>query len=173
MEPYQIRFEALHPSVVPPQRATDYSAGYDLAACLLHHPRIMAYTPENTLEPLTVWLDEAIRVVVVLPPRYRAIIPLGFKAQLPHDLEAQIRPRSGTSVKKGLSIANAPGTIDADYPGEWGVVVRNDSDVPVEIAHGERIAQAVLARVEPQYTFVPATVQQTTDRTGGFGSTGQ
>ena len=100
-----------------------------------------------------------------------ALIPLGFKAKLPDGVEAQIRPRSGTSFKKGLQIPNAPGTIDSDFPDEWMVLVRNPTERPIRIEHGERIAQMVLAR----YEVVPietGTVGITTSRMGGFGSTG-
>lgn len=109
--------------------------------------------------------------VLTLAPGEKALVPLGFKAQLPPGVEAQVRPRSGTSVKTDLVIANAPGTIDPDYAEEWCVPVKNGGTEPLEIAHGERIAQAVFSRFEPQ-DFVIGSVQRTTDRAGGFGSTG-
>src|SRR5207244_6670533 len=83
-----------------------------------------------------------------LPPNATAMIPLGFKAKLPAGCEAQIRPRSGTTFKKGLLIPNSPGTIEEDYPAEWMVLVRNPGTTPVRIEHGERIAQAGLSRFE-------------------------
>jgi dUTP pyrophosphatase len=101
-----------------------------------------------------------------------ALIPLGFKARLPDGIEAQIRPRSGTSFKKTLQIPNAPGTIDSDFPDEWMVIVRNPTDRPIRIEHGERIAQMVLARYEV-LAVEAGTVRITTSRIGGFGSTGQ
>jgi dUTP pyrophosphatase len=100
-----------------------------------------------------------------------ALIPLGFKARLPLGIEGQVRPRSGTSFKKGLQIPNAPGTIDSDFPDEWMVIVRNPLDQEIVIEHGERIAQLVLAR----YEVLPVehgAVAATTTRVGGFGSTG-
>jgi dUTP diphosphatase len=106
-----------------------------------------------------------------LEPGVAALVPLGFKARLPHGIEAQIRPRSGTSFKKGLAIPNAPGTIDSDYPEEWMVLVRNPTARAIHIAHGERIAQAVLARYEV-LPVVQGSVSVTTSRVGGFGSTG-
>jgi dUTP pyrophosphatase len=99
------------------------------------------------------------------------VIPLGFRATVPVGVEAQIRARSGTALKLGLILANGPGTIDPDYVGEWGVLVLNASSEPITIRHGDRIAQLVLARFEV-LDFIPGTVVQTTDRTGGFGSTG-
>src|SRR6185312_16381640 len=83
-----------------------------------------------------------------LPSGVSALIPLGFKGMLPRGLEAQIRPRSGTTFKKGLQIPNAPGTIDSDYPDEWMVIVRNAASAAVRIEHGERIAQMVVSRYE-------------------------
>ena len=97
--------------------------------------------------------------------------PLGFRATLPAGFEAQIRARSGTALKLGLILANGPGTIDPDYTGEWGALVLNASSAAVRIAHGDRIAQLVIARFEV-LPFVAGSVVQTTERAGGFGSTG-
>jgi dUTP pyrophosphatase len=163
-----IVFEALHPDVPLPARGTTASAGYDLAAYL-------------TGRTARVWTgaipsDRAAEVrdgtsVLVLAPGEKALVPLGFKAQLPPGIEAQVRPRSGTSVKTDLVIANAPGTIDPDYADEWCVPVKNGGSEPLVIRHGDRIAQAIFARFEAQ-EFVMGSVQRTTDRAGGFGSTG-
>jgi dUTP diphosphatase len=101
-----------------------------------------------------------------------ALIPLGFRARLPEGFEAQVRPRSGVSFKKGLQIPNAPGTVDADYPDEWLVPVRNATSAPMRIEHGERIAQAVFQRYEV-VRWETGSVRATTDRVGGFGSTGR
>jgi dUTP pyrophosphatase len=108
---------------------------------------------------------------LVLAPGEKALVPLGFRARLPDGHEAQIRPRSGTSVKTDLVIANAPGTVDPDYPDEWCVPVKNGGAAPLAITHGERIAQMIVARFEV-VEFTPGTVGRTTDRSGGFGSTG-
>lgn len=91
---------------------------------------------------------------------------------MPHGLEAQLRLRSSIAFRRGLVMPNAPATIDADYPGEWLVVVTNTLAVPVEIEHQERIAQIVFARVEAP-EFRPGTVGVSTDRSGGVGSTGR
>jgi dUTP pyrophosphatase len=98
-------------------------------------------------------------------------VPLGFKARLPRGFEAQVRPRSGTTFKRGLQIPNAPGTVDADFPDEWMVLVRNANTHPLRIEHGERIAQMVLHRFEV-LGFEEGNVSISTDRAGGFGSTG-
>ena len=109
--------------------------------------------------------------VLVLHSGERALVPLGFRARLPVGVEAQVRPRSGTSLKTDIVIANAPGTIDADYPDEWCVPVRHGGTRDLVITHGERIAQMVLVRHEV-LDFMIGAVRPTTDRAGGFGSTG-
>jgi dUTP pyrophosphatase len=166
--PQHIVFEPLHPGVVPPTRATAASAGYDLRAFFAH-------------DSLDVWTGSARAPraldgpdgerVLTLNSGDRAVVPLGFRATTPPGIEAQVRARSGTALKLGLILANGPGTIDPDYIGEWGVLVLNASTEAVRVAHGERIAQLVLARFEV-LPFVPGVVVQTTDRDGGFGSTG-
>jgi dUTP pyrophosphatase len=99
-------------------------------------------------------------------------VPLGFRTRLPAGAEAQIRPRSGQAFKRALTIPNAPGTVDADYAEEWMVIVRNDAGIPRRIVHGERIAQVVFARFLP-LSLVEGSVSRTTERAGGFGSTGR
>lgn len=163
-----IRFEPLHGDVAAPRRATHGSAGYDLAA-YLREGAVRIATAGGAAPRAAEEVDGEWRVT--LQPGERALIPLGFKAQLPPGYEAQVRPRSGTSFRKGLEIPNAPGTIDADFPDEWLVIVRNATDSPMHIAHGERIAQAVLARYEV-LEWTAADVSASTDRVGGFGSTG-
>ncbi|HTI65518.1 MAG TPA: dUTP diphosphatase [Gemmatimonadaceae bacterium] len=159
--------ELLHADAQPPRRATEGSAGYDLCA-YVRGRTIKCSDAQRTWE---VAPESDSDTTFALPPGVAALIPLGFKARLPHGIEAQIRPRSGTSFKKGLAIPNAPGTVDSDYPEEWLVLVRNPTPWPIPIAHGERIAQAVLAR----YEVLPVEdgkVSVTTSRVGGFGSTG-
>lgn len=164
-----IVFEALQPGVAAPRRATDASAGHDLAACLTSgtvRVFIGGVPQERTVS------RDADGPWIALAPGEKALIPLGFRMRLPDGYEAQVRPRSGTSLKTDLVIVNSPGTIDADYPDECMVPVKNGGATPLRIRHGERIAQMVLARYET-LVFEPGTVTRTTDRTGGFGSTGQ
>jgi dUTP pyrophosphatase len=106
-----------------------------------------------------------------LAPGEIALVPLGFRAKLPEGFEAQIRIRSSVALKRGLTIPNAPGTIDADYPDEWLVMMSNSGAEPARIEHGERIAQVILARYEV-LEWKPGTVARSTDRVGGLGSTG-
>jgi dUTP pyrophosphatase len=108
---------------------------------------------------------------IMLWPGWRVAVPLGFKAQLPQGWEMQVRSRSGLALKQGLVVANAPGTIDADYPGEWAVILQNTGRGRVTLSHGDRVAQLVPQPVH-QASWQHGTVVPITDRTGGFGSTG-
>ena len=130
-----------------PAYATALSAGMDLRADLP--------------EPLT------------LGPLERAMVPTGLHIELPAGFEAQIRPRSGLAAKHGISIVNAPGTIDADYRGEIKVVLVNLSNEPFAIAPGERIAQMVVARHETVEWVPVETLEESERGSGGFGSTGK
>ncbi len=164
-----ILFERLHESVELPARATAHSAGYDLKAFLVANAPVKLSRGGRQYDGVPrAYGDD---VVLEVEPGERAIVPLGFRASLPEGYEAQIRPRSGTSFKTSLVIANAPGTIDPDYNGEWGVLVRNDGSAPLQITHGERIAQMVISKYEV-LEFEEAEVGRTTERDGGFGSTG-
>lgn len=178
-----IIFEALHDGVEPPRRATAASAGHDLAACLLadripvfvqglRQDRAVEVAGGSTAAGAQSNGEQAVARRVTLAPGEKALIPLGFRARLPVGYEAQVRPRSGTSLKTDLVIVNAPGTIDADFPDEWMVPVKNGGSTPLVISHGERIAQMVLARYET-LDFEAGSVARTTERAGGFGSTGR
>jgi len=163
-----IVFEPLFPSVRAPARGTAGSAGYDLAAYLTDRT-VRVWTDNKAGERGVEGVGDQARLTLL--PGEKALVPLGFKARLPTGYEAQIRPRSGTSLKTDLVIANAPGTIDSDYPDEWCTPVKNGGSAPLIITHGDRIAQMVIARFEV-LDFAPGTVERTTDRSGGFGSTG-
>jgi dUTP pyrophosphatase len=109
---------------------------------------------------------------VQLAPLERAVIGTGLYMELPAGFEAQVRPRSGLAAKKGISVLNSPGTIDADYRGEIGVILVNISNEPVRIEHGERIAQMVISRFEQAHWEEVEVLSQTDRGSGGFGSTG-
>lgn len=136
-----------HSSFDVPSYATEYSAGMDLKADLT--------------EPLT------------LGPLERAMVPTGIHIELPEGYEAQIRPRSGLAAKHGISIVNAPGTIDADYRGEIKVVLVNLSKEDFVINPGERIAQMVVARFEKIEWDIVEELESSVRGEGGFGSTGR
>lgn len=110
---------------------------------------------------------------VVIPPMGRQLIPTGLAIALPDDMEAQIRPRSGLALKRGISIINTPCTIDADYRGEIRIPLINFDTAPQEIAHGERIAQLLIAQVVRIVWQVAERLPESGRGTGGFGSTGR
>lgn len=130
-----------------PSYATEYSAGMDLKA--------------NIDAP------------VILGSLDRAMIPTGLFIELPEGYEAQIRPRSGLAAKHGISVVNAPGTIDADYRGEIKVILVNLSNEPFTIVPGERIAQMVVARHEKVEWEAVDVLEESGRGSGGFGSTGK
>ncbi len=109
---------------------------------------------------------------ITLKPLARAIIPTGLFIELPVGIEAQVRPRSGLAAKKGITVLNAPGTIDADYRGEIGVILVNLSDTPFIVENGERIAQLVIAKHEQAQWEEVESLTDTLRGKGGFGSTG-
>ena len=109
---------------------------------------------------------------ILLKPLERGIVKTGLFIELPVGVEAQVRPRSGLAIKKGVTVLNAPGTIDADYRGEIGVILINLSNEAFTINHGDRIAQLVIVKHET-ITWKPAEKLSDSDRgTAGFGSTG-
>ncbi|UAB76371.1 dUTP diphosphatase [Mesoflavibacter sp. SCSIO 43206] len=113
-------------------------------------------------------IDEAI----TLKPLDRTIIKTGLFIELPIGFEAQVRPRSGLAAKKGITVLNAPGTVDADYRGEIGVILVNLSNEDFTIENGERIAQLVIAKHERAEWIEVETLSETSRGEGGFGSTG-
>jgi dUTP diphosphatase len=162
--PHTITYETLYQDVPTPARATDQAAGYDVCAYLIG--RSVRISDGGKIRERA--SDDAHRLH--LEPGDIALVPLGFKARLPDGYEAQVRIRSSIAFKRGLIIPNAPGTIDADYPDEWMVMLKNDSPRRVVIEHGERIAQIVLARYAA-LDWAPGAVVVSTNRTGGIGST--
>lgn len=129
-----------------PEYATPYSAGLDLRA--------------NLLDPIS------------LKPLSRALIKTGLYIELPKGYEAQIRPRSGLAFKKGITVLNSPGTIDADYRGEIGVILVNLSDKEFIVENGERVAQMIIAKHENAEWIESEFLEKTKRGSGGFGSTG-
>jgi dUTP diphosphatase len=109
---------------------------------------------------------------IELKPLERAIIKTGLFIELPKGYEAQVRPRSGLAAKKGITVLNAPGTIDADYRGEIGVILVNLSNSSFTVENGERIAQLVIAKHERATWVETASLSETDRGKGGFGSTG-
>lgn len=114
----------------------------------------------------------AVAEPVTLKPGERKLIPTGLSIAVPPGFEAQVRPRSGLALKHGVTVLNAPGTVDADYRGEVGVVLINHGDQPFVINRGERIAQMVIAAYSRIAWIEAAELPQTQRGAGGFGSTG-
>jgi dUTP pyrophosphatase len=110
---------------------------------------------------------------VILKPLARAIIKTGLYIELPVGFEAQVRPRSGLAAKHGLTVLNSPGTVDADYRGEIGVILVNLSNTDFKIENGERIAQLVIAKHERAVWLEVEQLNETSRGEGGFGSTGK
>ncbi len=129
-----------------PSYATEHAAGLDLRA---------AVTEPVTLKPLE-----------------RALIPTGFVFEIPEGYEGQIRPRSGLALRKGITLLNSPGTVDADYRGEVKVLLINLGQEPVTVERGERIAQMIIAPVSRAELVEVEEVSTTLRGDGGFGSTG-
>ncbi|MCW2118014.1 dUTP diphosphatase [Flavobacterium sp. 7A] len=109
---------------------------------------------------------------ITLQPLARTIVKTGLFIELPIGFEAQVRPRSGLAFKNGLTVLNSPGTIDADYRGEIGVILVNLSSEPFVINNGERIAQLIIAKHERAEWIEVSVLSETSRGTGGFGSTG-
>jgi dUTP pyrophosphatase len=110
---------------------------------------------------------------LVLAPMERRVVPTGLRVELPPGFEMQIRPRSGLALKLGLSLPNTPGTIDSDYRGPLGVLLINLGTEPARIAHGDRIAQAIVAPVVQARFHAVDSLSETERGEGGFGSTGR
>ena len=133
-----------------------------------HHPLPTYATLQSAGMDLRANLDSPIE----LQPMQRALIPTGLRIALPPGYEAQVRPRSGLALKHGITVLNTPGTIDADYRGEIGIILINLGSQPFTITDGERIAQMVIARHE-QPQLIPVTILDATERgEGGFGHSG-
>ena len=118
-------------------------------------------------------LCAAIEAPILLKPLERKLIPTGIKIELEHGFEAQVRPRSGISIKHGISLVNCVGTIDEDYRGEVCIPVINLSNEEYTIQPNERIAQMIIARVEKAQIKVVQSLSETERAAGGFGSTGK
>jgi len=142
-----VRIKKLRPDAVVPQYMTEHAAGLDLCAAI----------------------DEPIE----LAPRARASVPTGLAMEIAPGFEGQVRPRSGLARDHGVTLVNTPGTIDADYRGEVGVLVINHGDKPVRIESGQRIAQLVIAPVARAELVVVDELSDTKRGQGGFGSTGR
>lgn len=140
------------PAIALPAYETDGAAGADLRANLPAGARARG---------------------LVLAPRARVLVPTGLRLEIPPGYEAQIRPRSGLALNHGITLANSPGTIDADYRGPLGVILLNLGSEPFTVTHGMRIAQMVIAPVVRARFAQAPDLSETARGAGGFGSTGR
>ena len=145
------RLASRDPALALPAYATPGAAGLDLQASL---------PPAQRPQGLT------------LAPGARALVPTGLALEIPEGFEVQVRPRSGLALRHGLTLLNTPGTIDSDYRGEVGVILVNLGQAPVTVAHGDRIAQMVLAPVARLAWAEGEALAPSVRGGGGFGSTG-
>ena len=144
-----IREEGADPAVPLPSYETAGAAGADVRANLPDRGSIM------------------------LEPGHRVLVPTGLRIEIPAGFEVQVRPRSGLALKHGITLPNTPGTIDSDYRGPLGVIVLNAGQEVFEIAHGDRIAQRVVAPVVQADFALADGLSDTARGVGGFGSTGR
>ena len=142
----RVRYQKLRPGALAPRYMSAGAAGLDLASAA----------------------DEAVTVAVGA----RVAVPTGLAFEIPHGFEGQVRPRSGLARKVGITVANAPGTIDSDYRGEVQVLLVNLGDAPHVIAPGDRIAQLIIAPVSVAELEESSTLTDTIRGAGGFGHTG-
>lgn len=147
-----LREDWADPAVALPGYETAGAAGADIRANLPPEMRAAGFT---------------------LVPMQRAIVPTGLRVEIPQGYEMQIRPRSGLALKHGISLPNTPGTIDSDYRGPLGVLLINFGPEPYTIAHGERVAQVVIAPVVQAFYAPAEGLSETARGQGGFGSTGK
>ena len=144
----KVRFQrcSTNPDLPLPRRMTEGSSGLDLRACVDGEP--------------------------VIPPGGRLLVPTGFRVAIPVGFEGQVRPRSGLAVRAGITLLNTPGTVDADYRGELGVLLINLGSEPCTLRRGDRIAQLVIAPVESVEAVESDDLPPTARGEGGFGHTG-
>ena len=146
MQPIDVRVMRLRTDAILPRYMTELAAGMDLCAAL----------------------DAPLH----LAPGARCLVPTGIALAIPAGFEGQVRPRSGLALKNGVTLLNTPGTIDADYRGELGVIVINHGEHEVVISHGDRIAQLVIAPVRRATLNLVESLDSTERNAGGFGHTG-
>jgi dUTP pyrophosphatase len=142
----QVKVKKLHPKAIVPVYMTEHAAGMDLCT-VIDSP-------------------------VTLAPGERILLPTGLAMEIPPGFEGQVRPRSGLALKKGIALVNSPGTIDADYRGEIGIIIINHGVEPVEFLPGDRIAQLIIAPVTQANLVEVDELTDSTRSSGGFGHTG-
>jgi len=146
-------------------------AGVAVTVRRLPHGRDLPLPAYETAGSAAVDLRAAVDAEITIAPGARLLVPTGLAIALPDGYEAQVRPRSGLALKHGIALVNAPGTIDADYRGEIGVILINHGDAPFTVTRGLRIAQMVVAPVARLHWHEADALPDSTRGAGGFGST--
>lgn len=164
----EVKFYRMHEDVSVPKFATDESACLDLK-CFFHKDTVVSYGPDNVKRDLPV-----VEGRVILPAGSRTLLPTGIILDIPLGYSMRIHPRSGTSLKLGLTMVNCEGIVDSDYTEEILIPIHNTSSTMVEVVHGDRYAQAEFVKSDGHVFFIERSspIPQKTDRNGGFGSTG-
>lgn len=165
-----LRFFKQNKNAINPTYGTRFAACFDISACLKDVEKVTAYTKDNQKVEIPV-VDDAITI----EPGMRALIPTGLIFELPRYYSLRVHPRSGLSVKNGVTLVNCEGVIDPDYVDPTFLTLFNVSDVPFVVAHGDRAAQGELVPTENNVTVfheLPYAPKKIGDRNGGFGSTG-
>jgi len=158
----KIAFKKLHPDAIIPERQTALSSGLDLHALDVVEIGDLNRPYDSDFGTYT------------LEPGIRVLVKTGLALQMPSGMEAQVRPRSGLALKHGITVLNSPGTIDADYTGDVGIILVNLSREPFELKKGDRVAQLVFAPVLHEAALVEVIDLNDTARgAGGYGSTGK
>jgi dUTP pyrophosphatase len=158
----------LNENAKTPERATRLSACYDLFACLNPYDVVKSYDVNNIETPLVVPKEKEITI----NPGDRVLVPTGCKFKIPHGYSIRLHPRSGLSLKNGISLSNCEGVIDEDYTKPTFMLLTNESNIPFPVKHGDRLTQMELVPViEIEFEPVP-DFGDFTDRKGGLGSTG-
>jgi dUTP pyrophosphatase len=164
--------EKLHDDVELPTLADDGAAAFDARAYLTGRT-VKFWTPDNNPYEMTPSNDPVTGTVLSIPPHHRALIPLGFKARIPEGFCVLVFTRSGQALKQGIMLGNGVGVIDESYPGEWGAILLNSSNSYFEVQHGARVCQLMPIETHARtFNWTEGVVGQTTQRTGGFGSSG-
>lgn len=160
----------LHPTVMNPSLATENSACVDVYA-FIENKEITVYDRYNNKS--TIKTDEN-SVSIRIGPKERILVPTGIILDIPKHFSVRMHPRSGLAIKKGLALVNCEGVIDSDYVEELMIPLVNTSDISYDIGHQERVAQMELVRTEHfVYNHISERPTQKTNRSGGFGSTGE
>jgi len=169
----QLKIYRMNPLVPMLSYGTEEAACFDIAACLEDRPSVRGYYSNNESVVFICLKNSTGATHITIPPRSRVLVPTGMVFDKPKDHSVRVYARSGLSIKQGLAMANGVGIIDSDYVEEVFVPMINNSDMELEIKHGDRIAQGeIVFGKQASLSYIQDRPQRKSDRNGGFGSTG-